>query len=267
MDRRQVEGLAGAMSRAGEAVLKLREHSLFKAEVKTSPQDIVTEGDRASEEILVAAIRQYFPEDGILGEEGATVIGERTWFLDPIDGTANYAGGSDYWGLSAGTVQEFGMICLPDHQFPWFWTEEDGSARMGHRIGGGFTDQLDSAREVCLRDALVDVGAWPGLESVFVAIRQKARMTGMINSFVWEAMLVAQGKLDAYAHTGATIYDVAAAIPICRAAGCIVTGVSAEEPVLDLADPGIGKRKLPIVIARSRQLSDELRALIAPLIG
>ncbi|HEY4526033.1 MAG TPA: inositol monophosphatase [Candidatus Paceibacterota bacterium] len=262
MNRDQIDNLAGAMRRAGEAVRQLRNHSLLYAEAKTSPQDIVTRGDRASEEILVAAIRRHFPEDGILGEEGASVGGARTWFLDPIDGTANYAGGSDYWGISAGTVKEFGMICLPDTQTPWFWVEEDGSAWMG---GDGFADRLFSAREVRLRDALVDVGAWPGQESAFVAVRQEARMTGMINSVVWEAMLVAQGKLDAYVHTGASIFDISAAIPICRAAGCTVTGVSSDEPVEDLCNPEIGKRKFPIVIARSRQLSDELREAVGPL--
>src|SRR3989344_1096995 len=144
VNRDQIDNLAGAMRRAGEAVRQLRNHSLLYAEAKTSPQDIVTRGDRASEEILVAAIRRHFPEDGILGEEGASVGGARTWFLDPIDGTANYAGGSDYWGISAGTVKEFGMICLPDTQTPWFWVEEDGSAWMG---GDGFADRLFPARE------------------------------------------------------------------------------------------------------------------------
>ncbi len=268
MTREEILALASAMTQAGSAALEaLREGMEVKD--KTSPQDVVTEADLKSERILAVALRQMFPSDGIMSEEGEFFTGGRTWFLDPIDGTANYAGGSDYWGLSAGTVRGFGMIYLPvDGAGSWFWVEDDGKAGMSYEcdLSATFDLRVESPSPCRLRDALVDVGAWPGLESVFVDVRQKARMTGMINSFVWEAMLVAQGKLDAYVHAGATIFDVAAAIPICRAAGCVVTGVAADEPVPDLADPEIGQRKFPIVIACSRQLSDELRTLVAPLI-
>jgi myo-inositol-1(or 4)-monophosphatase len=58
-----------------------------------APKDIVTEVDLLCEELMVNAIRERYPEDAILSEERGGEISEsgRTWLLDPLDGTANYA--------------------------------------------------------------------------------------------------------------------------------------------------------------------------------
>jgi myo-inositol-1(or 4)-monophosphatase len=61
-----------------------------------APKDIVTEVDLLCEELMVNAIRERYPEDAILSEErGGEISGSgRTWLLDPVDGTANYARGN-----------------------------------------------------------------------------------------------------------------------------------------------------------------------------
>jgi myo-inositol-1(or 4)-monophosphatase len=58
-----------------------------------APKDIVTEVDLLCEELMVSAIEERFPEDAILSEErgGEISASGRTWLLDPVDGTANYA--------------------------------------------------------------------------------------------------------------------------------------------------------------------------------
>jgi fructose-1,6-bisphosphatase/inositol monophosphatase family enzyme len=76
-----------------------------------APKDIVTEVDLLCEELMVGAIREHYPEDAILSEEQGGEISEsgRTWLLDPVDGTANYARGNPLFCacvsiLKAGTV-------------------------------------------------------------------------------------------------------------------------------------------------------------------
>jgi fructose-1,6-bisphosphatase/inositol monophosphatase family enzyme len=61
-----------------------------------APKDIVTEVDLLCEELMVGAIGERYPEDAILSEERGGEISEsgRTWLLDPVDGTANYARGN-----------------------------------------------------------------------------------------------------------------------------------------------------------------------------
>src|SRR3954452_3892676 len=59
---------------------------------KSSRTDMVTEVDRASEQLIVAGLRAARPDDALLGEEGASASGTTggRWVIDPLDGTTNY---------------------------------------------------------------------------------------------------------------------------------------------------------------------------------
>lgn len=78
---------------------------------KSSEVDLVTELDTATETALIACIRDARPDDGILGEEGASSGGTTgfTWVIDPIDGTVNYFFGSPQWCMSIGIVDADGV--------------------------------------------------------------------------------------------------------------------------------------------------------------
>jgi myo-inositol-1(or 4)-monophosphatase len=60
--------------------------------VKSSPVDVVTAVDTASEELIVGRLLGARPDDGVLGEEGARRAGTSgvRWVVDPIDGTVNF---------------------------------------------------------------------------------------------------------------------------------------------------------------------------------
>jgi len=65
------------------------------------PQDPVTEADRASEEAIVGTLRDAFPNHAFVGEEGGRRgDSEHTWFIDPLDGTHNYAHGIPWFAVS-----------------------------------------------------------------------------------------------------------------------------------------------------------------------
>ena len=64
---------------------------------KTSITDVVTAADHAAEDLVVGGLRTARPADGIVGEEGTELPGERTWFVDPVDGTYNFLSGLPYW--------------------------------------------------------------------------------------------------------------------------------------------------------------------------
>lgn len=91
--------LAGALVRnAGGLALRMRREGL-SAERKTSVSDIVTAADKAAEAYVVEQLRVCRPQDGVFGEEGASVpsTSGRTWVIDPVDGTYNFFSGSRYW--------------------------------------------------------------------------------------------------------------------------------------------------------------------------
>ena len=78
-----------------------------------SKRDVVTNADYASERLVIDAIKARFPGDAILAEESGEHAGVlrddgshngRTWVIDPLDGTVNYANGIPYYCVSIGLV-------------------------------------------------------------------------------------------------------------------------------------------------------------------
>jgi myo-inositol-1(or 4)-monophosphatase len=69
--------------------------------------DLVTEADRASEKMIVERLRSRWPEHGIVGEEGARSApdADYRWYIDPLDGTTNFAHGFPVFCVSIGLVR------------------------------------------------------------------------------------------------------------------------------------------------------------------
>jgi len=83
------------------------------------PQDFLTATDLAVERLLRESIIHQFPDDALLGEEQGGRIGEHTWVMDPIDGTANFARGIPHFCVVLAFVSQqqtrFGIIYDPIH--------------------------------------------------------------------------------------------------------------------------------------------------------
>jgi myo-inositol-1(or 4)-monophosphatase len=78
--------------RAARLLLDALRGPRLRVDTKSSTTDFVTEMDRASERLIVDGILAARPDDGILGEEGASVPGTSgvRWVIDPLDGTTNF---------------------------------------------------------------------------------------------------------------------------------------------------------------------------------
>lgn len=83
---------------AGDLARSMRDRGLAVRE-KTSRSDVVTAADEAAELLVSTRLRTTHPEDGIVGEEGAQQpsASGRTWVIDPVDGTYNFASGLAHW--------------------------------------------------------------------------------------------------------------------------------------------------------------------------
>ena len=77
------------------------------AETK-SDESPVTAADRACERLIVESIAREFPNDGVLGEEGANreTRNGRKWIIDPIDGTRDFDRGIPLWAILIGLEQD-----------------------------------------------------------------------------------------------------------------------------------------------------------------
>lgn len=96
--------------KAGELLMARPEQ--LEINTKSSDIDIVTQMDRASEKLIVAAILAQRPDDGIIGEEGAERASNSgyTWVIDPIDGTVNYFYNLPGWSVSIAIRDETGVV-------------------------------------------------------------------------------------------------------------------------------------------------------------
>ena len=92
---------AALVAHAGQLALFMRDggSTALSTQRKTSVSDVVTEADHAAENFVAKVLDALRPEDGVLGEEGHARASQtgRTWVIDPVDGTYNFAQGSDYF--------------------------------------------------------------------------------------------------------------------------------------------------------------------------
>src|SRR5947208_4300800 len=95
-------------ARAGAAVLLEHWERLGKDDADLKARnDWVSLADRESERAIIASLQERFPGDAVLGEEGGlTGNSDRTWIVDPLDGTSNYLQHFPVWSIS---------IALRDH--------------------------------------------------------------------------------------------------------------------------------------------------------
>ena len=77
---------------------------------KTSVSDVVSAADHAAEDLVVDRLTQARPDDGLVGEEGHSRPGDRTWYVDPVDGTYNFLSGIPYWCSAVGLVDADGPV-------------------------------------------------------------------------------------------------------------------------------------------------------------
>ena len=94
---------------AGDLGARMRREGV-SSQRKTSISDIVTAADHAAEALVVGRLLAERPADGIIGEEGSSHAGARTWFLDPIDGTYNYASGLPTWCAALALRDDAGLV-------------------------------------------------------------------------------------------------------------------------------------------------------------
>jgi myo-inositol-1(or 4)-monophosphatase len=92
---------------AGQVLMSFFRKRELKVE-KKGELDLVTQADRASEDLIVAAIRQHFPHDRILAEEGGAREGQTEgfrWIIDPLDGTTNFVHGVPHFSVAIAIAQ------------------------------------------------------------------------------------------------------------------------------------------------------------------
>ncbi|WP_449385122.1 inositol monophosphatase family protein [Cellulomonas soli] len=233
---RELVALAEQLAReAGALVHEGRPDRVEVAATKSSPQDVVTAMDLASERLLRERLAQLRPTDGILGEEQGHEPGTSgvTWVVDPIDGTVNYL-----YGIPAYAVSVAAVVGGPD---PATWrvvagcvhAPVDGRTFTAGLGQGAFLDGRRLRVNSAVPLALSLVGTGFG----YVAERRRAQAAVVadllplvrdirrIGSAALDLCTLAAGGLDAYYERGLQPWDLAAASLVAQEAGAVVCGL------------------------------------------
>ena len=194
--------------------------------------DLVTEADRASEKLVVERLCSHFPSHAIVAEEGSGHPGasEYRWFVDPLDGTTNFAHSFPMFNVTlalerAGEVIA-GVIYDPLRQ-EMFTAEQGGGAYLNNR-------RIRVTRAARLTDALGSTGFPSRKRSHNVNIHfyyqlamasHGVRRTG---SAALDLAYVACGRLDFFWEFGLKPWDQAAGTLLVREAGGQISDMSGD---------------------------------------
>ena len=232
---------------AREAGARLRE---FLAQgVKTEYKgdvDLVTVADRTVEKLIRERLGQAFPEHGIFGEEGTRerMDGEFRWYVDPLDGTTNFAHGFPQFCVSMGMERRAAGMAperdgtlvagvIYDPMRDELFTAERG---QGAQLNGR---SMRVSKIPDLAEALLSTGfpsrkrhASPNVHfyQEFTLRSHGVRRAG---SAALDLAYVACGRLEAFWEFNLNPWDTAAGILLVEEAGGLVTDFSGNAFRLD----------------------------------
>jgi myo-inositol-1(or 4)-monophosphatase len=219
--------VADEIARDAGAVLLQGWGTRPEVQFKSEDIDLVTEFDRRSEALVVSRLAAAFPGDTIVGEEGSAVGGERrrglgrVWYVDPLDGTTNFAHGFPLFSVSIGLVAGGRPVAGVVHAPALGWA-------FSGALGGGATlngKPIAPSRVAVLKSALVVTG-FPYLRSPaqsnlpeWAALIAAAQGTRRLGSAALDLCFVACGWLDVYWERMLHPWDLVAGAAIVQAAG------------------------------------------------
>jgi histidinol-phosphatase len=232
--------LALALSLADDAdAISMRHYRAHDLAVETKADlTPVTEADKGVEEALRARLERERPGEAIAGEEFGVADGEVRWWLDPIDGTKQYARGLPIWAtliaLERGGEAAIAVVSAPALGERW-WAVRGGGAFVGG-------EPIHVSRVARLADAYVSTTSVRD----FPAFTQLGTRVALARTYpdFWQYMLVAEGRIEAGCDPLMAPWDVVAPKLIVEEAG----GRFTEDPGLWLATNGL--------------LHDEIRAIL-----
>ena len=240
---------------AGRVLVELARGPAEGVDAKSTPTDLVSDADRASEELLVDLIAKERPGDGVLSEEGSDAQSSSgvVWVIDPLDGTVNYLFGIPWWCVSIaadddhGTV--VGVIYDPVRDELFDAARGTGARRNGAAIR--VSDQSDLSQALIGTGFAYDARARERQAEVVARVLPRARDIRRAGSAAMDLASLGCGRLDGFYEAPMEPWDKAAGMLIVQEAGGTVTELP---PPLEHLSPG--------VIAANPTLHGELSRLV-----
>jgi myo-inositol-1(or 4)-monophosphatase len=243
---------------AHEAGARLREAfgSLGELAIsaKSTPTDLVSEADVATERLIRARLEAARPDDAILGEEADDRPGTTglRWVVDPLDGTVNFLFGIPQWCVSIACEDRdgalAGVIFDPMREETWAATRDGDATLNGVRVRASARGELATALVATGFGYAADVRE--SQARVVARLLPRIRDVRRLGSAALDLAWAAAGRYDAYYERGIKHWDVAAGALICARAGLEVHELPPAPPAdsgLLVAPPAIAGELLVLV--------------------
>lgn len=249
---------AGALAATRPANLELK--------TKSSKSDLVTQMDTATEELIVARIKEARPTDGVIGEEGASTppSGDRSvvWVIDPIDGTTNYIYELPAWSVSVGVEidgqRAIGVVVAPALGETFFAIVGQGSKLIvkGKSLDLKANVVEDLAESLVVTGFSYTIGDRAGQVNAALELFPVVRDVRRLGSAALDLSYVGAGRVDAYYEQGLNHWDYCAGALIATEAGARVqalrggtlfegTTVAAAEPLFSNLSRILASTEIP----------------------
>jgi myo-inositol-1(or 4)-monophosphatase len=217
---------------------------------KKGRHDLVTEYDRASEQLLVQRLGALAPGLPVVGEEQTSardIEGRRglVWYVDPIDGTTNFVHGHPFWCVAVGLMENdrpiAGAVVAPMIGVRWTgWVSPAGAGGEAPALpGAAFRNGEPCAvsEAAHLGESLVATGFPPVRDRApennfdsFMAVKRKAQAVRRCGSAAMDLTLVADGTYEGYWERSLHAWDMVAASAVLLGAGGTITSFDGGAP-------------------------------------
>jgi len=263
---------------AGGLLLERARHGAEReVQSKSTPTDLVSEADVASQRAIRTLLRERRPDDGFIGEEeGDSEQGSSglQWIVDPLDGTVNFLFGIPQWSVSVAVADQRGTLAgavFDPNRDELFTATRGGSAvldslhgvrtlrqgaaggasherRTGEGAGPGGEDLASAmiatgfSYDARVRDAQARV-----LERLLPRVRDIRRLGSAALDLAWTAA----GRYDAYYERTVKQWDIAAGALVCERAGLQVRELPEREELpwgILVAPPSLAGPLLELVL-------------------
>ncbi|MDE3181195.1 MAG: inositol monophosphatase [Acidobacteriota bacterium] len=196
------------------------------------PQDIVTEADRRSEALITSRLRDAFPGHDIVAEEGGGHLtnSEYCWYVDPLDGTTNFAHSYPVFCVSMGLARREEVIAgvIYDPTRDELWTAElgGGAFRNGMRLRVSAVEDL--------KEGLLATGFPPYSTDhernmqYYMRFTEASHGVRRAGSAALDLCMVASGRFEGFWELKLNPWDKAAGVLMVTEAGGRVTNLSGE---------------------------------------
>lgn len=229
----EIETARRIAERSAQLALSYQKSGIF-AENKADDSP-VTNADKECEKLIAKMLEEVFPDDGILGEEGASKESRsgRRWIIDPIDGTRDFVRGNPLWSvliaLEEGGEVQAGVVHLPLMGSTCWGSRGEGSYRDGVRMRVSEVKKPEQA--VISMNSLNRIKNDSILEKMtsYLRLFWASRCLGGTP----DAMMVAEGKMDVWIEPFVAPWDMAATQVILEEAGAVFFAFNGKRSIYE----------------------------------